>query len=281
MQRQRHAFTLIELLVVISIIALLIAILLPALGAARNAARQMQNTTHVRGLQQGFFIVSQDNKGWYVGIEDPRGQNAASAFSNGNEIDTLVGFGGVGNRAGSYVSARFALILEADAVPADYILSPAETREDFRSWDANGSYNVNTTGDTFWSYALPSTYNQPDNWIWKGRFDQWRDTADASAVVVSDRLTERGATQGASENYESIWTEPGEGWAGAVSFNDNHTEFVRGADIEGTNYGDGTLGLDDLFWSTAGDEMFDNGAAADRNAKQIAWTNNVTEIPDP
>ena len=278
---KRHAFTLIELLVVISIIALLIAILLPALGAARDAARQMQNSTHVRGLQQGFFITGQDSKGWYVGIEDPRGQNAPAAFSNGNEIDTLTGFGGAGNRAGSYVAARFALILEADAVTPEYIISPAETRADFVEWRDDGSYNVNTQSDVFWSYALPSTYNQPANWIWKVRFDQWRDTADASAVVVSDRLTERGPTQGASENYESIWTEPGDGWAGAVSFNDNHVEFFRGADIEGTDYGDGTLGLDDLFWSTAGDDMFDNGAERDRNAKQIAWTNNATEIPDP
>jgi prepilin-type N-terminal cleavage/methylation domain-containing protein len=275
-----RAFTLIELLVVISIIALLIAILLPALGAAREAARRMQSNTQVRGLQQGFFITSQDNKGWYVGVENPRGQNAPDVFNNGVDVDTLVGFGTAGNRAGSYVSTRFALILEADAVTPEYIKSPSETRTDFETWKSDGTYNVNTTGDTFWSYALPNTYNSNTNFIWRGRFNQWRDTADSSAVVVSDRLVSRGA-QGDAEDYESIWTEEGEGWAGAISFNDNHTEFLNSADVEGTDYGVKSTAPDDLFWSQAGDPMFDDGVPDDSNAKQIAWTNNVSTIPDP
>lgn len=61
--KKKKAFTLIELLVVIAIIALLLAILMPSLRAAREQAKKMICTAHVKGLVLALRMYTNDYDG--------------------------------------------------------------------------------------------------------------------------------------------------------------------------------------------------------------------------
>jgi len=67
----RFGFTLIELLVVISVISLLLAILVPVFGRAKEQARRMVCSNHVRQFIAAIHIYAHDDEGWFPsGLSD-------------------------------------------------------------------------------------------------------------------------------------------------------------------------------------------------------------------
>ena len=244
---KKNAFTLIELLVVISIIALLIGILLPALGAARRTARSMQSNTQIRGIQQGMFIYASSNKDFFPGMQE-RTLIAPDACVNDTDIRT---YGSGGLTAGSHVGARYAICLENNLFTPEYLISPFESNPLVQEWEDDGTVYV--IDDAFYSYPLPRIkWYGGDNGgeMSEGRAFEWRATANASAVVVSDRLYAEGIAINNTLTWRSL-NDPSKigQWSGGVSFNDNHTETLATEETDSALVyaGYSTGGPDNLF----------------------------------
>ncbi|MAX24092.1 MAG: hypothetical protein CMJ19_06255 [Phycisphaeraceae bacterium] len=211
---KKRAFTLIELLVVISIIALLIGILLPALGAARRTARQMQNSTQVRGIHSALVLFSQGNNTYYPGIN-----------TIGNVLTNTSG-----------VAIRFRELLDDNYFTGEYVISPSETKT------ALTQSNVPVTTNNY-SYALLEMVTTGTS---GNRANEWRDTSNSEAVVISDRAKLNNTTA----NVKSVHTNPATGtneWRGSMGFNDNHVTFEATHNQVDTQYGDDSTTNDNLF----------------------------------
>lgn len=132
-------------------VALLIAILLPALGAARHAAQQMVNTTQVRQVVMAMDAYSQNNGGYYPGID---------ASSLPIELT---------------VEGRYAEILDSNYITGNVLISPNETKTVWQSGPV--------TSDNY-SYALLDISDPgPRRSGWSGYVNT------QGAPVISDRNT--------------------------------------------------------------------------------------------
>jgi prepilin-type N-terminal cleavage/methylation domain-containing protein len=274
MKTNRKAFTLIELLVVIAIIALLIGILLPALGKARASARQLKDSTQVRGVQQALVVFAQGNDDLYP---------TPSRIDKANQ--TLSGTGIAAQKKKDITRHIFSILVFSGSVAPEMFINPAEANGQVKvadkyefdspaaaisptqaAWDPQfrgtaSEIKLDNGGGSVQNDTGPGTSNNSYAHLvcYGPRQAKWNNSFGATDAVVGDRgpLFKQVEGAGTSANPR-VWSylqnsDVGDQsvtllihgsrnkWEGNVAFNDNHVEFLQKADPDNLTYTFSTL----------------------------------------
>lgn len=211
---QNKSFNIVHAAVVLFAAIILTAILIPAINAARQPEKQYANSSQLRGMHQGLVTYANSNKNYFVGLNP-----------DGTTHDLRVEY-------------RFQFLIENDYFTPEYAINPWEDYEvqsPIVAWDLESPFTANN-----YSYAMLQVPEAG------GRRDEWKQTLNSQAIVVSDRNTDTKAQP------RSIYNDKHDkAWQGQVLWNDNHVEFTFEDRIK-TKYGNGELNEADQLFEAAG-----------------------------
>lgn len=152
-KRSRAAFTLVELLVVIAIIGILVALLLPAVQAAREAARRMQCSNHLKQWALGVHNYHATYNSFPFGRIDPAqggfrwSMNASvTPYIEQNNVYALTDFSQDPNAVAAV--ANMQIPINRCPSDTDRMTDPSVAGNDVGRGRTN--YNANAGNDSGW-----------------------------------------------------------------------------------------------------------------------------------
>jgi hypothetical protein len=225
-----NAFSIVHVAVALFLVMIFVAIMLPTISGSRPAPR-MQNSTQLRGIHQGLVIYANSNRNFFPGLDDSGEEDTQVLdWSEWHDEDIPP------TQVSLAVDKRFAILLHGDYLTPEYLISPFESDPNIEPWPEEGAF---TTGH--YSYSMLQI---PDE---GGRRAEWSQTLNSQAIVVSDRNT------GSAAKPLSLYADSGEGWRGALLWNDNHVVFENTDEFE-TKYGADELNEADRLFEADGTE---------------------------
>jgi hypothetical protein len=213
--RTARAFTRTDAAVVVAALIVLGTLLTIGFNKLKRAHLIAGDQSNMRGVHQSMVIYAQNNNTYFPGF-DAHGKILPTT-------DPLFSSAPGNSLSGGSMSARYYILVNRGFLDGRALLNSQEITP--QAWKSPAAL---PTPDQF-SFALlriaPSSQST-DITPHTARANEWRDNANAQALLITDRNT---GSSTASTAVRSVWstTWSGADWQGNVVWGDNHTDHLK------------------------------------------------------
>lgn len=229
-RRVRRGFTLIELGAVVAGGVVLAALSQPGLERARNSAKQLKESSQLRGMTMSQFMWANQNKDRFV---------LPSLFDTDDLTVAAKG------RAKDTTASIYAMLVWNGSIPTQMLVSPAETNEHIKVdedavytmpktaveparalWDPafSADFTGSKTGNTSFPHLMPAEERLP---LWANTFDSHVVVHSTRAPKITELTFDGDRAAAVVEDAEShtfrFWGKPkgkARSWTGHVALGD-------------------------------------------------------------